>query len=265
MVAVELSRLLRRGLFVAAVAAAGWLLSVLFAANASAEDMPGTDGTTSPTQSQSGGGLLGGVLGGVTTTLAGLTDTVSDVTGTVLGTTADATSSLLTPTQPPASEPVLDLPQLLPSLDGSSGSATTDRDVTAPKVETPAPAPVVAPPPVVAPEPTTAVPPAPPASQPAPVVRADENTDDRTDQSASADQQAGHGTPKPRPVKVPATPAGPATTAAPAHDSPGAGRSTHGVLPAHATLHPADAGFTARSRAVDAAGRGVGLPASSPD
>lgn len=249
MVAVELSRLLRRGLLVIATAVAGWLLSALFATSAAADD-----GTTS-TQSS---GLLGGLLGGVTDTLTGLTDTVVDVTGTVLDTTVDTAAAVLAPPpqQPaPAPAPIIDLPQLLPVHDGA---AETDREVPAPAAPapTPAPAPVVAPPVVPAPVPAPTPRPAAPAAQPAPLVQVDD---------APADSHTDQNVPEPRPVKAPATPAGPAPTAAPSHDTSGGARGTHGLLPAQATLHPADAGFTTRSRAVGAAGRGAGLPASSPD
>ncbi len=248
---MELSRLLRRGLLVAAIAAAGWLLSVLFAGAASADEQP-----TDPTQAQKteSGGLLGGLVGG-------LTGGVTDLTGSLVDTTGD----LLSPAPPAESapvrdqEPILDLPALLTG--SSSGSASTDRSDGLPRMDlapaaTPAQPVVVPPPPAVVAPPVPPVPPATPAAVvPAPPPAAPN----------SATEHAGGGHPEPQPVKTPAAPAGSGTTAANSHDNSGGAKGTHGVLPAQATLHPADAGFTTRSRAVNAAGRAAGLPASSPD
>lgn len=253
----RLSSLLRRGLLVAAMAGLGWLLSVVFSAAAVADELPGDD--TTSYQSQSGGGLLGGLLGGVTNTLTGLTDTVTHLAGAVLGTT----SSLLSPViNPPDQQPILDMPEILPApTDGSSnpGSATPGRSdavvVAAPVV---APAPPVAPPlaPVIEVAPVrAAVKPTAVAPPPAPVVQ---------DAGGNAAEHANRGDSNPQPVKAPA-PNSPGSTASSAHDSFGGARGTHGVLTVQATLHPADAGFTSRSRAVNAAGRSAGLPACSPD
>ena len=255
-VAVELSRLLRRGLLVAAVAVAGWLLGVLFAGPASAQPLPPQDQQQTHDR-QPGGGLLGGLLSGVTGALAGLTETV-----------VDTTTGLLTPVVLPMPDHDVHPPIVptAPSGGSSAGTATTARAETPPPVvEAPPVAPaapvVVAPPrqPVVVvsvPKPVTrqvVVPVAPPA----PVVQ---ETADST-----AAEHAGRGDPVPQPVKAPAAPAGSGATVSSAHDSSGHARGTHGVLGTQTTLHSADAGFTTRSRAVDAAGRAAGLPASSPD
>jgi hypothetical protein len=254
----RLSGLLRRGLLVAAMAGVGWLLSVGFSAAAAADELPGDDSSNYRTQS-GGGGLLGGLLGGVTSTLTGLTDTVTQLAGAVL----DTTSSLLSPVITPPDQPILDIPEILPApADGSSnpGSATPDRsDAVVEAAPVVAPAPPVAPPlaPVVevapvlaAVKPAAVVPPA------APVVA--KNAD------GNAAEHANRGDSDPQPVKAPA-PNSPGSTASSAHDSFGGARGTHGVLTTQATLHPADAGFTSRSRAVSAAGRAAGLPACSPD
>ena len=256
MVAVELGRLLRRGLLVAAIAAAGWLLSVVFAGSASAETLPDEQPHT---QEQPSGGLLGGLLGGVTHTVTELTETVTGVTGAVV----DATTTLLAPPQAPDHEPVIDVPVLLPGDGWTSGTTETDRAV-------PAPAPAVQPAPkAVAPAPK-AVPPAPVkaapqvtpklAAAPVPAPRAAV-----AEEHDPAGDRAGTGT-DPEPVKSPAGPATPGTSVSAAHDHSGNARTTHGVLVSHAVhTHPADAGFTTRSRAVRTAGRDAGLPASTPD
>jgi len=102
------------------------------------------------------------------------------------------------------------------------------------------------------------VPPA-PAAPPAAPQSGDGTSGDGTSGQAGGDE------PAPQPVKTPTSPANSGTTASSSHDTSGGARSTHGVLPAQTTLHPADAGFSTRSRAVNAAGRIAGLPASSPD
>ena len=256
MVAVELSRLLRRGLLVAAIAAAGWLVTVVFAGSASADELPGDQQRA---QEQSSGGLLGGLLGGLTHTVTEVTGSVVNITGSVV----DTTTTLLTPVTTPAQEPIVDVPELLP-VDDWTGSSGTDRVEPAP-----APAPVPVPQPVApAPQPTAPAPvhavapaPAPPVAAPAPqqAAAAQEKT------TTGSGHQAGTGS-TPEPVKTPAGPSAPGSTASAAHNDSGGARGTHGVLVSHTTLaHPADAGFTTRSRAVDAAGRDAGLPVSTPD
>jgi len=264
-----LPRLLRRGLLVAAIAAAGWLLSVLFAGGAAADDVP-TDPvevqephTTADQRETQSGGLLDGLLGGVVDTVSGFTQTVVHLTGAVL----DTTASLLAPVVQPPADPIIDLPSILPAPhDGSSssGSAATDRaDAAVAALAVVAPAPVapvaapVAPPVVEAPAQEIHAVATVPAqvTQPAPAAAPDTN----------AAEHAGKGDTDPRPVKAPAAPAGPGSTVSTGHDSFGGARGTHGVLTSQATLHPADAGFTTRSRAVNAAGRNAGLPATSPD
>lgn len=251
MVAVELSRLLRRALLVAAIATTGWLVSIVFAGSAAADNDPGVTEPTATETQQHGGGLLGGLLSGVTNTLTGLTNTVVQLTGAVL----DTTTTVLAPVVTPSPEPIIDLPALLPTPShGSSGSSQTDR-IDAP------PAPIVVPPAPPAEQPVqlAVVRPAEvPVPQPAPVVAAKDN-------EGSADEHANRGGSDPQPVKAPAAPAGPGSTVSPSHDNFGGARGTHGLLTTQATLHPADAGFTTRSRAGNAAGRDTGLPASSPD
>ena len=268
MVAVELARLLRRGLLVAAIAAAGWLLSAVFAASAGAETRHDQLFDEQPqTQEQPSGGLLGGLLGGVTRTVTGLTDAVVAITGPI----TDATSSLLVPvgTQAPAPavEMPVEAPVVLPADDWTTGTAETERVETPPPA--PAPEPVAAPAkkpvvPQAAPVPAAAAPVAAATPEPAaaPVIAPRPAVAEEHD---PAGDQAGTGS-DPEPVKTPAGPPTPGTSASAAHDHSGNARATHGVLVSHATLtHPADAGFTTRSRAVNAAGRDAGLPASTPD
>ena len=261
MVAVELSRLLRRGLLVAVIAAAGWLVSAVVAGSAGADTLPGdAQQPQEQSQRQPSGGLLGGLLGGVTKTLTGLTDTVVTLTGSVVDTTAD----LLSPVTTPAQDPTVDVPSI-PPVDGSTGAVETDRVLPAP---VPAPQPLAAPQPVApAPQPIVPAPvvpvtpaPAPPAA-PAQAQAAPQQAPDDTQST----HQAGTGS-TPEPVKSPAGPSSPGSTASAAHDNSGGARGTHGVLVSHTTLtHPADAGFTTRSRAGNAAGRDAGLPVSTPD
>jgi len=251
-VAVEISRLLRRGLLVTAIAAAGWLLSAAFAGTASAEGLPGDNPQT---QEQPSGGLLGGLIGGVTNTITGLTDTVVGLTGTVV----DTTTSLLTPVTHPAQEPIIDVPALLP-VDDWTGSNETARPETQPAPA--APAPVAPAPQPVVPAPVHVTPAAPkPAAAPAPAA-AQTAPQERENKTG---YQTGTGS-APEPVKTPAGPSSPGSSVSAAHDNSGGARGTHGVLVSHTTLvHPADAGFTTRSRAVNAAGRDAGLPVSTPD
>lgn len=201
-------------------------------------------------QPSSGGGLLGGLLG-VVTNLAGA---VLDTTGT-----------LLDPVVDPPSDPIVDVPELLPAPDGwtwgggsSSGSAETVRaEPAAPTSYAVAPAaPAVPAPAAAVTQPTTRF--VEPAAPRQPILPAPEPSD--------ADQ-AQHGSGGDRlPGKVPAAPAAPAgPTASAGHDHSGGVRGLHGVLVARTTLEPGDAGFTTRSRAVNAAGRTAGLPAATPD
>ncbi len=271
MVAVELVRLLRRSLLVTVLGIAGW---VLFAAPASADELP-PQNQPLVHQPASSGGLLGGLLGGVSDTLGSLTDAVAGLTGAV----ADTTHELLAPVTQPSRGPVGDMPVPLPAPTAGTGSAsgsTTTVRVDVPVAEVPAPvaaaAPAPAPVPAPAPAPTPVAPPVVvEAVAPAPVVRhvvapvAPPAPVAVQDDGGSADEHADRGGSDPKPVKAPAAPSGPGSTVSTAHDSSGGARGTHGVLTSQATLHPADAGFSTRSRAVDAAGRDAGLPASSPD
>jgi hypothetical protein len=255
---MELSRLLRRVLLVAVVGVAGWLLGVLFAGTAGADELP-EDGS----QVYKGHSLLGSFLGGLTGTLEGVTDAVSGITDSLVDVPAHIVAPVVTP-QPDV--PVVTTPEVLP-VDSSAGGAATDRFdvpraettiVTAapdvPESEVPAPPAVVAP---VAPEPAPATP-----VVSVPVVPVTPVQDLGVEPAEHAGQGDG---PQQPPAKAPGAPAGSGTTASASHDSSGGARSTHGVLPAQDVLQPADAGFTTRSLAVDAAGRSAGLPTSSPD
>lgn len=270
---MALTRLLRRVLFVAAIGVAGWLLGVVFAGAASADDLPQEETLTGtalaePTPTETTldqtlnqrtppNDLLGGLI-------TGLSDTLGRVTDKVGGTWVDTSGDAAAPE--PSKEPILDLPSILPAGSSSGGAATDKSDVVAqvipsvvaaPAAAPAAPAPPPPPPPPVvhAPNPVRAPPPA----VPAPVVPP------AAQDPGIAAEQAGKGDPEPQPVKAPSAPASTGTTVSASHDSSGGARGTHGVLAPHDTLHPADAGFTTRSRAVNAAGRVPGLPACSPD
>ncbi|MFI7679901.1 hypothetical protein [Actinophytocola sp. NPDC049390] len=247
---MELGRLLRRGLFVVAVAAAGWLLSAVFAGSAGAE---ARHDEQPHSMEQSSGGLLGGLLGGVTQTVTGLTDAVVGVTGSL----TDTTTTLPVPVENETPEPVVEEPVSPPADDVTTGTAGTERVETPPPAPEPvAPAPVA---PVRATAPVVAAAPKPaaaPVIAPRPAVA--EEHDPAGDRSFTGSD--------PEPVKTPAGPSTPGTSVSAAHDHPGHARAHHGVLVTHtAPAHPADAGFTTRSRAMGAAGRDVGLPAATPD
>jgi hypothetical protein len=251
-VAVEPSRLLRRALLVAAVAAAGWVLSAVFATVASADELPGDD-----TQAYRSDDVLGDLLGGLTDVVGGVTDRIADIGGSLVDTSGDV---LPPPPAPDVQDPIA---EILPG--SSSGSASADRGDAPPRTEIP-PAPVVTPPaPVAPPPPVAPVAPAPVKKPVVTVPAAPVAPPAAHDTGSAATEHAGRGEPEPEPTKAPTAPAGSGTTVSTAHDNAGGARGTHGVLTAQAPLHPADAGFTTRSRAVDGAGRVAGLPASSPD
>lgn len=254
MVAVEPSRLLRRALLVAAVAAASWVLSAVFANVASADELPGDD-----TQAYRSDDVLGDLLGGLTDVVGGVTDRVADIGGSLVDTSGDVL--------PPSSSPEVRDPIAETPPGSSSGSASADRGDALPRTEiTLPPAPVVRPPaPVVPPPPVAPVAPAPVRKPVVTVPAAPVAPPAAHDTGSAATEHAGRGEPEPEPTKAPTAPAGSGTTVSTAHDNTGGARGTHGVLTAQAPLHPADAGFTTRSRAVDGAGRVAGLPASSPD
>ncbi|TDV46918.1 hypothetical protein [Actinophytocola oryzae] len=260
---MESSRLLRRGLLVAAVASAGWLLSVVFAGVASAEEAQ-ADQTVDEPQAQTlrdpSGGLLGDLLGGLTDTLGGVADKVGDFTGSLVDTSADFLSPSLT--APQGHAPILDVPSLPSSGSAADGSTTDESDGSLPRVDvvtTTAPAA----PPELPPPPLLVIPDAQPFPVTQPAVAQAAAPGPAAQHTAS--EQAGSGDHEPAPVKTPAAPCGTGTAVSASHDNPGNARGTHGVLPTQDTLHPADAGFTTRGLAGGAAGRVAGLPASSPD
>jgi hypothetical protein len=260
-VAVEPSRLLRRALLVAAVAAAGWMLSAVFANVASADELPGDD-TQAYRSDDVLGHLLGGltdVVGGVTDVVGGVTDRVADIGGSLVDTSGD----VLPPSSAPeAHDPIAEIPP-----GSSSGSASADRGDALPRTEvTVPPAPVVTPPaPVAPPPPVAPVAPAPVRKPVVTVPAAPVAPPAAHDTGSAAAEHAGRSEPEPEPAKTPTAPASSGTTVSTAHDNTGGARGTHSVLTAQAPLHPADAGFTTRSRAIDGAGRVAGLPASSHD
>ncbi|MFL6120184.1 hypothetical protein [Actinophytocola sp.] len=264
---MEPSRLLRRALLVAAVAVAGWLLSAVFAGAASADELS-DDGT----QAYRPSGLLDDLVGGVTDVVGGMTDMVGGMTDRVPGVTEALVHTpfdMLPPIPEQPQNPVDDFQSILPG--SASGSASTDRNdaaparaveiVVAPAVAVPATPAPVAPIPVAPPKPPA------PARTPAGTVPATPAAPPATTAGTGGPdtEHAGRGSPEPDPVKTPSAPGSSGTTVSTAHDNTGGARGTHGVLPAQAILHPADAGFTSRSLAVDGAGRAAGLPASSPD
>jgi hypothetical protein len=266
-VAVELSRLLRRALLVAAVAVTGWLLSAVFAGTAGADELPG-DGTQADiTSADMSSGLLdelADAVGGVPDMIDGMTDRVTGLTESVIDTSGDVLPTV--PDHP--RDPVNDLPSF--ATGSGSGSVSTDRSDAVPRDE-PVVTPVVpaaAPTPAPAPA-TVLVPPEPPLPVKAPVVAVPTTPaappPAAKDTGGNATEHAGRGGSEPEPANTPSAPAGSGTTVSTAHDNTGSARGTHGVLPVQAVLHPADAGFTSRSLAVDGAGRAAGLPSSSPD
>jgi hypothetical protein len=261
-VAVEFSRLLRHALLVAAVAGAGWLLSAVFAGAASADELP-DDGTQADRSSELLGKLVDEVsdvvdgTDGATDMVGGVADRVVNFTESLIDTSGDVPPSFPEQSQDPIAEPSSVLPGSV------SGSTSTDRTDTPPRVETVvAPVVVLAAPPVA---PAPVVPPEPPAPVKPPVVAVPAAPAAPPAAEDTATDHAGRGETDPEPAKTPSAPAGSGTSVSNAHDNASGARDTHGMLLTQAILHPADAGFTTRSLAVDGAGRVTGLPASSPD
>jgi hypothetical protein len=249
-------RLVRRGLLVAAIAGAGWLLSVLFAANASADELPMSEPDTVEPMAAPAQQPAGGLLGGLT-----------DLTGSLFGTVADTTSALPSVVPPAKDEPaetLPDLPELLHVLDTPDVTPPSDhpagRSAVPPRPSSP---------PATPSPPATA---AAPEHTPRPVVtnEAPQRTAPSKPPRKAAERPAGeqaHSSQE-QPTKAPAAPVGPSggTVASSAHDSSGGARGTHhGVLTAQAPLAPHSAGWSTRGRAADASGRITGLPATSPD
>jgi cytoskeletal protein RodZ len=308
----RLRRLLRQSLLVAALAAAGWLLSALFASTASAEapaapadqtdqhaddqtgdpsagrpelparpDRPARPGEPAPAGEEPAAAEqpappgaaddeasegapataepahhgLGAVLGGVTNALTSVVThvvtqtvhqvdhTVATLTSTVLGTAEQA----LAQDQVVAARPEQ-------NATGIARTATAPTPVPAPRKQPAIPA-----------LPSTAVlaqnhTPRAPVATPHRTSTTPRHDADRHDAGQHAD-----GPGRERPIDIPAPVAPGGTSVSNAHDSAGGARTTHGVLTASATLPPAAAGYTTRSRAADATGRVSGLPATSPD
>jgi hypothetical protein len=301
----RLRRLLRRSLLVAALAAAGWLLSALFASTASAEtpappadltdqhtddpadgppelparpdaptrsdkpasvaedraERPAEPGTADDEESAGAPAIgesahqgLGAVLGGVTNALTSVvthvvTQTVHQVDATVANTVATLTSTVLDTAEQVLAQDQVAAAQPQENPTGIAPTATTPTPVPAPRQ----------PPAIPATLSTAAL--AQDHTSRAPVA-----TQHRTNTAPQHDAGRHVSRPGPaHPLDVPAPVAPGGTSVSNAHDSAGGARTTHGVLSASATLPPAPAGYTTRSRAADATGRVSGLPATSPD
>lgn len=301
----RLRRQLRRGLLIAALAAAGWVLSVLFATTASATAEPPAEHTAHPESSDT------------STQEPGTEPAEEPATEPAPGPDADpAEGPDSEPAEPPATE-APDAPsepsneQATEPADGDSKPSggllggvthtvtnTVSHAVhqvthtvsaltgTAGRTIPPALDQVIGllQPPAGATLPDTAqpgarvpVPAAPPASpaSPAPLALAPEHTPrlavtttpQRTSVPHGITETGAHAA-KHRPGKPVESPAplGPGSTSvSSAHDNAGGARCVHGVLTVSTALPAPAAGFTTRGRAADATGRVAGLPATSPD
>lgn len=236
-------RLLRRTLLIAALAAGGWLLSILFATSASAAEEPTTEhsvtGTSSALPADESTGLFGAVETALTGTVVDAVDHTAALGHAVTGTAEQVVARAEQPRPidvPPAAH-----------LAKPAEPAAAPRPAAAQKPPvTPAFPAFVATAPVHHPRP--AAPPSRADHAPAPVT-----------------EHAGRHTPT-EPAKSPAPASPGATSAAGTADSAGNARGLHAVLSASAPLlPPTAAGFTTRSRAADTTGRISGLPATSPD
>lgn len=197
---------------------------------------------------------LGAVLGGVTTALTSVvthvvTQTVHQVDTTVATTVATLTSTVLDTAEQVLAQDQVAAAQPEENPAGIARTATTPTPVPAPRQ----------PPAIPATLSTAAL--AQDHTSRAPVAM-----QHRTSTAPQHDAGRHVGRPGPaHPADVPAPVAPGGTSVSNAHDSAGGARTTHGVLSASATLPPAPAGYTTRSRAADATGRVSGLPATSPD
>lgn len=254
----RLRRLLRRGLLVAALAVAAWLLSALFANSASAAPAPPPDPDEdvawagAPTTAEPSHTGLGSLLGGVTKTL----------TSTVANVVTSTVTHVVTPAVHQVDHPVATL---------TSAVVGTAEQVLAPAAR-PEPAPAGA---ARAATPKPASPHRPPAipALPSTVALAAEHTPrapaaaiPRTSTTSRQDTGEHAGRPGPEhPIQTPAPVAPGGTSVSSSYDNVGGARAMQGMPTAADTLPPTAAGYTTRSRTADATGRVAGLPAISPD
>jgi hypothetical protein len=241
----RLHRVLRRGLLITTLVAAGWLCGALFSTTASAAETA----PTPPVEQQASG--LAGYLGAVLNTVA---DTVHEV---------DQTTAALTGAATPAAEPA-PRPVAAPVEPRAAEHAAV----------TPAPAAPPEPPATPA-LPVTVVPAAeqPPrtpvdttSQRPSAVGLPDgiDGTAVRAEQQAEDDARASrHGPGHPDRSPTPTAPGG--TSVFTAHDTPVGARGVLGVLTDAAPRSPPAVGHTTRSRAADTTGRVAGLPVTAPD
>ena len=244
-------RLLHRALLVAALAAGGWLLSVLFATSASATEEPSVTGIA-PAAEQPGT-ATGLAVGGVASTSTGVAEVFAEVQRTVTHTVAAlgqaATEATQTDIRGEHSAPQV------------AGSQAIARNV--PRAAEQA-------------APRSTVPHRPPATpaHPASVATAPEHhpgpaaPPSRAEHAPTAthpDEQVGTHVPT-APAKPPAPAAPSATSMSGSADNAGGARGASSEPSTQAPLpSPSAAGYTTRSRAAEATGRVDGLPATSPD
>ena len=257
----RLHRLLRRVLIVGGLAAAGWLLSLLFATTAAAaadepidqpnapaaqpeeEAQPAEEGTAARGEYAT---MVSGVSGTVTHTVDQLTENVSASTATAATHSTEVTGKATAPAPGPA----------------NGRAATTSHTA---QLE-PSTAERAAPPQV------PQVPPATPALSTSAAVAPEhppraavvETPHSRTVTEHIRAHAKEHG--PARPVESPAPVAPGGTAVSNAHDNTGGARSALGAPVASTPAPPpSGAGFSSRGLAADAAGRVAGLPATSPD
>jgi hypothetical protein len=252
----RLRRVLRRGLLIAALAAAGWLCGALFSTAAAASASPAP-----PTEQQPRGlaGYLGSVTNAVTNTV---THTVRQAVHQVDRTAVALTHAAAPATPEPAGRPV----------------AASPAPVQPSGAERAAIAPAPTPPPEPPATPALPVTVAPAAEHPprAPVDPTSQRTSAagvpdgihsavRADQQAEEDARATRHSPG-QPDRSPATPVAPSGTSGyTAHDTGVGGRGVLGVLTDSAPRPPPAVGHATRGSAANATGRVAGLPATAPD
>jgi hypothetical protein len=252
----RLRRGLRRGLLIAALAAAGWLCGALFSTTASAAPAP-------PTEQQPRG--LAGYLGSVTHAVT------NAVTHTVTHTVhqADRTAAALTHAVVATPEPAESAGRPVVASPAPVEPSGAERAATAPAPIAPHEPPATPALPVTVAPAAEHPPRAPvdPTSQRASATGVPHGIDGaavRADQQAEDDARAGrHGPGQPDRSPAPAAPGG--TSVYTAHDTHVGARGVLGVLTDSAPRPPPAAGHSPRGSAADATGRVAGLPATAPD
>lgn len=259
----RLHRLLRQALVVAGLAAAGWLLSLLFATTAAAADEPADQPNApagqpaeearpaaEPADEETAvqgefATMVSGVSGAVTHTVEQLTANVAASTATVAAHSTEVTGKATAPAPGPAS--------------GRAATTSSTVELEPSTAERAAPPQVPKAPPATPALSTSAG----VAPEHPPRAAAVETPHSRTVTERTRAHGEEHA--PARPVESPAPVAPGGTAVSNAHDNTGGARSALGAPVASTLAPPPSAGFTSRGHAADATRRVAGLPATSPD